>query len=95
MPITFRPYSVFSAAGGFDEAIEAADEGGFARAREAHDDEQLALFDGKGNAGNADDVTRLLQDSIAIVTLPQESQPYRLRDISTDFGYFGLRRIRL
>lgn len=43
----YRPVNQHLAAGGFNQAIEKANHGGFPRAGEPHDDEYLAFFNGQ------------------------------------------------
>ncbi len=58
--------------GGFDEPVDAADQGGFAAAAQAHDHDDLALFHLEGDIGNPQGQAGALEDLLAIEALLQE-----------------------
>ncbi len=57
---------------GLDQAVEHAHQGGLARARQAHDDEDLAGLDGEVGVEHADGLARALQDLLFAQALLDE-----------------------
>ena len=60
----FAPAEPDFADGGVDQAVDAADEGGFAAAGETHDDEDLALADIEGDVAEGKDAAGVFLDVV-------------------------------